>query len=280
MTMTAEELLNFYVALSELMLADPMLSLALVTSTFDPVGICYDHDFIENADGEHPATVLMIARRTFPDIYADACQQLSSGISFETVAIQAANRISQDLGGLDTYGWEGFYWGIPLPAYGVDWEQSETDQHYARLLAAFDRASASNLDDLDYYVARLVMDSLSDRPDWRNVTSLLGHFFSATGNSCIDFTWETMAELEPLSWEKGDVELARTVIHEANDILRSARDGLVALEDSGIFHALQGNVRRLRRQLEHITRHHLENNYELPRYLKHHPPDIEWPDPA
>jgi hypothetical protein len=276
--MNADELLTYYAAFSRLMLSDPALSLAFTASVFDPLGVYYEHDLLHEAEEPHPALVLMIARQAFPDLYTEACEQMLAGTDIEAIANHAADHISAEMGGLETYSWEDFYWGISMPAYGIDWEETDTNTRYARLLALFDRTSASDLDDLDGHAARLVSDSLPGHPRWRYVAHLLDQFFSRTGNTCVDFTWEAMAEIQPLFWQPDHIEFAQAIITEAHELLESAEQGLTLLDNHTIFHVLRSNIRWLRQKLENLT-HPQESDYARYRRISDHPIDIEWPDP-
>lgn len=238
--------------LSDALAADPVTALAHCAAWLDPVGLMTeadDYDFIGEDDPVEMA--LWVTRRAFPDVYADAIRALRAGAGH----IEIDNLICAGLSehGLPADNIEYLGWGIPLPAYGVTLEDADfypANPEAARVLAAFGVSPEPNPYRIDipqfcYTAGHLLGADLIEHPDpdWQNVGWALGHLWSCTGNSVVDWDWETLAEIEPLGWSPDEVEFAVEIVREADEITAKAHAGLKWLcANESEFETLQRNI--------------------------------------
>lgn len=76
-----------------------------------------------------------------------------------------------------------------------------------------------------------------------------------TGNTSVDYTWETMAEFQPLEWLPDHVEFARFIIQECDEIMDAALAGLAEFQTNNMLReALAHNIA--------IVRNHLSQEYQ------------------
>ena len=79
----------------------------------------------------------------------------------------------------------------------------------------------------------------------------MGWLFSCSGNSIVDWDYEMMAECQPLSWDADDLEFARAMIEEADELIRDGFAGLDCLNaQPDLLQALQRNVQRIYKAIE------------------------------
>lgn len=239
--------------LSEALTRDPLLLLASAVATFDP----YWNSFDEEEYGDDPLNIaLRVTRGAFPDIYAAAVERLRAGAptaEIDRLICGAITAIGIPLDDLFSIGW-----GIPLPAFGVDLsdpEFYETHPDLLPLLSLFyivlpdDEYGSVEVPPDAYEIGRSLALNLHEQtdPTLRQVGWLLGWLFSCTGNSLVDCTDEVLADLEPLSWSKDDVEFAVEMIAEADGIINDAMVGLRWLQESQeFFKSLRQNVACIR----------------------------------
>lgn len=239
--------------LSEALTSDPLLLLASAVATFDPHWNSFDE---EDYDDDPLNIALRVTRGAFPDVYAAAVERLRSGAPSAELNRLICGAITAKGIPLDDLYSMG--WGIPLPACGVDLlepEFYETHPDLLPLLSLFDiglpddEYGSVEVPPDAYDVGRALALSLHEQADpaINQVGSLLGWLFSCTGNSLVDCTDEVLADLDPLSWSRDDVEFAIEMIAEADEIINDAMLGLRRLQESPeFFTALQQNVTCLR----------------------------------
>ena len=237
---------------------DPLLCLAHAATVFDPfrpetVDDDLD-DYFYSAEG-----ALVLLRRAFPDIYAVAASAYQSGASYGDLDELICSKMDQQGFPLSTI--EGMLYGIPLPAYGVVLHEEEFYTSYSHLVPVVELLFGAKIGDEypadvpehTYTISQQLMNSLIEHDDerWKSVGWLMGFIGSATGNTCVDFDWDSMAEMQPLAWEPDDIAFARAIIEEADEIMDSAMAGLKLFEtDPQVRRALKRNITRLRRALE------------------------------
>jgi len=153
-------------------------------------------------------------------------------------------------------------WGVPLSAVGIDLEDPEfyvVHSDLLPLLAPFGIAIPEgqtysvDVPEFVYAVGRAIAASLTDHtePALRQVGWAFAWMFSCSGNSLIDQTNETLADIPPLSWSAGDVAFAIELIEEAEGILRDVQAGIETLKASPDLMADVGrNIAHLYRELK------------------------------
>ncbi len=248
--------------------ADPLLCLAQAVSLFDPVRVDDDDDYTEDGVLNQ---ALRICRHSLPDIYTQAVAALHHGADYGDLN----NLICSELLtlGLPLDGLEEMGYGIPLPAYGVELSEPEfysSNPEVLPILVLFGIEIIEDGGEIDvpqrvYKAADLLSASLLEQSDkrYQQAGQALGWLFSCTGNSSVDYDWESMSEWQPLSWQD-DLQFALEISREADEIMTEARAGVeVILANPGLRNALEVNIHRLYRlfkrtkKKEPITYDHL-----------------------
>jgi hypothetical protein len=162
-----------------------------------------------------------------------------------------------------------YAFGIPLPFYGVEWEQTAfieaqpelTD--LALLLGATREQTrwGETLEFADrvYQVAHILQHSLEAYPDdplLRSLMWAIAHCTSSSGNSSVDLCYEVGIEFQPLAWEPEAVDFASAIIQEAEQILTASRTALQRMQTDRQFrqtlmtriHEVNGIVERLEKR--------------------------------
>ena len=79
-----KSLTSLFDQLAVALTADPLLLLASAVAAFDPFWNTFDEEAIDyDADPLHIA--LQVTRNAFPDIYAEAVEQLRAGASYQAL---------------------------------------------------------------------------------------------------------------------------------------------------------------------------------------------------
>ncbi|MBK8139506.1 MAG: hypothetical protein IPK52_27465 [Chloroflexi bacterium] len=240
--------------LSEALTRDLLLLLASAVATFDPYWNSIDEE--EDYDDDPLNIALRVTRGAFPDVYAAAVDRLRTGaLSTELDRLICGAITAKGIPLDDLYS---MTWGIPLPAFGADLtapEFYETHPDVLPLLSLFDiglpddEYSGVDVPAQAYDLGRVLASSLHEQgdPALKQVGWLIGWLFSCTGNSLVDCTDEVLADLEPLSWSKDDVEFAIEMVAEADGIMADAMAGLAWLARSLEFlTAIKQNVACIR----------------------------------
>jgi hypothetical protein len=238
-----------YARLSAALTADPLLLLASAVAIFDPYWNMTEDDEYELDPLE---IALHITRDGFPDIYAEAIEQLRSGAAYADLerlickAITAKGIPLEDLYMMS--------WGIPLPAFGVELTEPEFYEAHSDLLPVLalfgivppeDDAEPFIVPERAYDTGRALALNLLEQgdPALRQVGWLLGWLFSCTGNSLVDCSEEALNDFDPLAWSKENVEFAVEMIAEADEIMGDAMAGLQKLiATPSLQSALQRNI--------------------------------------
>lgn len=251
-----------YAQLSAVLTADPLLLLASAVATFDPYWNMPD-DYEDEPDPLEIA--LHVTRDAFPDVYAEAIEQLRLGAAYADLdrlickAITAKGIPLDDLYVMN--------WGIPLQAYGAELTEPEFYEAHADLLPVLalfnivppdEEAHPFYVPECAHDIGRaLVLHLLEqDDPTLCQVGWLLGWLFSCTGNSLVDCSDEALNDFEPLAWSKENVDFAIEMIAEAEEIMGDAMAGVQhVLAISSLRSALQRNIaisRQEGRKGEHL----------------------------
>lgn len=236
---------------------DPLLCLASSVAWLDPFWDEFTDDDLFEDDGSL-TLALRVVRESFPDIYVQAVDLLRSGRNYADLDRLVCTEISQRGIPLDNLEWIGF--GIPMPAYGVilqdpDFYQAHPD--VIPLVEAFgiypeEGKYTVEVPDCVYTAGQFIAADLEQHEDehYQQLSWLMQWLFSCSGNSTIDFDDDSMAEMQPLSWDRDDLEFAIAIIAEADDILQKATAGLEFLKaNPDVFTALRANVRRIYRAM-------------------------------
>ena len=263
-------LLDTYALLANAMLDDPFLSLANAVAWLDPLWKMPD-DY-EYEEGNEAEMALSITRSVFPDIYAGAIERVRVGTTYS----QLDGYISAEINklGIPLDNLEYMPYGIPLPAHGVELSEPELYRErpdLARILSLFGIEAEPDdwrveVPDAAYTVGRLVVKSLVNQGDerWEHIGYALAWLFSCTGNSLIDWDYETLAEVEPLSWDEEDVAFAIEMIKEADGMLKEVDAGLAVLKAyPDAFQILTENVNRVYQKLAKGKEQNREPNVRM-----------------
>lgn len=242
-------LTDMYAQLSTALTADPLLLLASAVATFDPFWNTPDDD----EDEPDPLEIaLHITREAFPDVYAEAVEQLRFDAAYADLdrlickAITAKGILLDDLYIMN--------WGIPLQACGAELTEPEFYEAHSDLLPVLalfgivppeDEAQPFIVPERAYDTGRAIALHLLEQSDpvLCQVGWLLGWLFSCTGNSLVDCSDEALNEFEPLAWSKENVDFAVEMIAEADEIMGDAMSGLQKLiATPSLQSALQRNI--------------------------------------
>ena len=231
------DLLRLQATLTEALTHDPQTALALACVWLDPLWIgAHDLDLIENEYDDPLYNALVITRRCFPSVYAEAVEALHQNQTAQQIETIITDGIEQ--AGIPVEHLETLWWGIPVPAYGVmlDDPDFHTDHPDALpILECFGFDSETlDMPTNAYAVAEVIAESLQaeGRESCEDATVLLSFLFSFSQNSVISWDYETMCEIEPLQWIPEDVEFAIYMIAEANELLSQAMTAMQYLNET------------------------------------------------
>jgi len=285
MTAGMNDLVQTYTLVAAGLRDDPLLCLANAVTWLDPLWQEADDEWDLPEDEEGTlAVALRVTRTAFPDVYVQAVDLLRQRASYADLDRLICGAITERGIPLDDLEWIGF--GVPLPAYGVvledpDFYTSHPDT--MPVLACFGVSPEANpyhitVPECASTAGRLIAASLEGHDDerYRQISWLMQWLFSCSGNSCIDWDDESMADIPPLSWDRDDLAFAIAIIEEADAILRDALAGLTFLTSQpDLLHALQHNVQRIYKAIEKSKGKHHE-----PRIRLAWPPLADGPERA
>lgn len=234
--------------------ADPLLCLANAVAWLDPFWDEFADEDDYGEDGDTLSLALRVVRDSFPDIYVQVIERLRSGSSWDEIERLVCGEIEKL--GIPLENLEFMPYGIPMRAYGVTLEDPEFYQSHADVVPvvqAFGIDPTAHPYQVDvancaHIAGQSIAASLEDHPDegYRNLSWLMQWLFACSGNSTIDFDYETMCEFQPLSWERENIDFAAAIIHEADEIIGHALSGLKFLQTHpDVLTALHDNVRRI-----------------------------------
>ena len=220
---------------------------------------------------------LRITRDYFPDIYAQVVDALHHGAVYDDLDRLVCAEISRRGIPLDSL--EEMGWGVPMPGYGAALYDAEFYAHHpdvVPILEMFGIEPDEDAYEVDvpervYAAGQRLYDSLVEHPDERyhQVGYLIGWLVGETNNSCVDLSFESLSDLQPLSWEPDDFAFAVEIIREADEIMAAAQAGLELVRSNPIVRqALHDNIRRLYRRFARQVKK--EKKY-------HDRPRLHWP---
>lgn len=216
--------------------ADPLLSLAYTVSTLDPLWNSADDFYAPEHETDALYIALHILRRPFPELYFDTLGAIQAGKPYDHIESMICQSLQSHGILLDDLEWIGY--GIPLPAYGVEWDHPDFTTSYPEalpLLACFGVTLETEYtisDELRETVQRITETLSSDQDKrWQQVGWAIQWLFSCTGNSSVDYSEEILSEFQPLAWDTDDIAFAREIIKEAEQIMGDVWAGLTYLAD-------------------------------------------------
>lgn len=254
------ELLQSYTLLAAGLRADPQFCLASAVVWLDPMWQDADEDWDVPHDEDGTIGVaLTVTRKAFPDLYSQAVEAIRQGASYTDIDRLICGGISERGIPLDNLEWIGF--GIPMPAYGVELNDSDfytTHPEVIPILSCFGISPEPDpyrmtIPDCVYTAGRTIAADLEKHPDecYRQISWLMQWLWSSSGNSSIDLSYEEICEFQPLSWEKDEFEFAIAIIEEANGIMSDVLEGLEFLSNNpDLLTALQHNIQRIYKAIE------------------------------
>lgn len=268
-------LLDVYQFLAAGLQDDSLLCLAQAVSWFDP--FWSDTEADDTDDDGSLSLALHVCRDFFPGVYAQVVDALHHGAAYDDLDRLICAEISRQgipLDNLDEMGY-----GIPMPAFGTVLSDPDFYTHHPDVLPALEMfgivpdedAYQVDVPEHAYAAGQRLSDSLVEHPDepYRQVGYLLGWLFSCTGNSSVDYDWETLGEFQPLGWEPDDMEFAAAIIQEAGEIMAAAQAGLELIRSNATIHRiLQDNIHRL---------YHLSARQTKKEKQNHDRPRLCWP---
>lgn len=208
--------------------ADQVLSLAYTVSLLDPLWA--DDDAFDSPETENDVVyfALHMLRKSFADVYIEALQAMQANASYQQLETLICGALKAKGIRLEQLDWFGY--GIPLPAYGVVWDDDSFTDAYPE---AVNLLTALGADPDEDTRADQVADELLTHKEtyWQQIGWMLKWLFSCSGNSSIDYDYEAMSEFQPLSWEVDDVAFALDIIEEAEEIMADALAGLAFLTE-------------------------------------------------
>lgn len=249
------DLLQTYALLASALRDDPLLCLASTVVWLDPMWQDADEDWDVPHDEDGTLGIaLMVTRKAFPDVYIEAIQAIRQGASYADLDRLICTAISTHGIPLENLEWIGF--GIPLPAYGTVLDDPEfytVHPDTKPVLECFGISPEPNpyqieVPECAYSAGRIIAADLQRHDDerFRQIGWLLHWLFSSSGNSSVDYDYETMCEFHPLSWEADDLAFAIEIIEEADGIMADVLAGLAFLTSQPeLMNVLQHNIRRI-----------------------------------
>ena len=246
------ELVAAFGLLADVILDDPLLALANAVVWLDPLWEWSEDDVSEEGDGVGIA--LSVTRSAFPDIYAGAVERIRSDCSYSELDDFISGAISKHGIPLDNLEFLGY--GIPLNACGIELSDPEVYAVHPDLLplvALFGIHPEQEYYNVEtpqaaYAAGRVVADSLVKQSDkgLQQMGWALAWLFSCSGNSLVDFTDESLAEMQPLTWEADDVAFAIDLVAEADEVMTDVNAGLELLGNCpDVLAALSTNLKRV-----------------------------------
>jgi hypothetical protein len=259
------DLLQTYALLASGLRDDPLLCLASAVVWLDPMwqdacnqGCLEDWDVPHDEDGTL-GIALMVARKAFPDVYIEAIQAIRHGATYQQLDHLICGAVQAQGIPLESLEW--IEYGIPLPTYGVvldDPEFYNAHPDTKPVLECFGISPEPNpyhitVTDCAYTAGRLIAADLQqhEQEGYRQIGWLIHWLFSSSGNSSVDYDYETMCEFQPLSWDTDEIAFAITIIEEAETIMADALAGLEFINGQpDVIAALQHNVRRIYKAID------------------------------
>lgn len=254
------DLLQTYCLLANGLRADPQLCLASAVVWLDPMWQDAEDDthIPHNEDGVL-GIALSVIRSAFPDIYVQAVEAIRRDASYADLDHLICCSITEQGIPLDHLEWIGY--GVPMPAYGVDFHDADfytTHPEVIPILACFGISPEPNpynmsIPDCAYIAGRYIASDLEHHADkhYQQLSWLMQWLWSASGNSSVDFSLDEIYEFQPLSWEADELAFAKAIIGEAEHIMSDVLAGMALLtHHPEILTALQHNIQRTYKSIE------------------------------
>lgn len=253
------EILQTYTFLADQITGDPLLNLASAVAWLDPVW--FEDDDPDDFDDEHDiiGTALRVMRRAFPDIYINAVERIRGGATYNEIDNLICGAMSAK--GIPLDNLEFISYGIPMDGFGVELESGEFYAEHPDLvpiLALFDvhpEPDSYNVEVSEnaYRVGRAIALSLDEHgdPRYQDLSYLMQYVWSLSGNTLVDWSYDMLCEIPPLSWSAEDVAFAVEIIEEADAIMASAQRGIQFLQSQpDVMAALERNIKRAYRAFQ------------------------------
>jgi len=256
------ELLQTYTMLAAGLRSDPQFCLASAVTWLDPLWQDDDEDWdVPHDEDGTLAIALRVTRMAFPDIYVQAVEAIRQGASYAELDRLICNAVTERGIPLENLEWIGF--GVPMPAYGVELNDSDfytTHPEVIPILACFGISPEPNpyhmtIPDCVYTAGRTIAADLEKHPDERDrqISWLMQWIFSYSNNSSIDLDYESMSEFQPLSWEKDELAFAIDIIEEAEGIMSDVLAGIDFLSSQpNLLTALERNIQSIYKALDKL----------------------------
>jgi hypothetical protein len=223
---------------------------------------------------------LRIFRHVQPEFYSDIVHDIRSGATYYDLDSRICNRLRER--GLYVDDLESLYFGIPIPAYGIDvYDYYGNGFEYypvgvqelvdLLVLPVTDEDEEPQSTDCPHAICRALATHLAAHDDaWmHNVGWLMVWLSSSSGNTAFDYTWEHMAEVTPLGWTNDEIDLAVKITKEAEAFMDFVWAGLeVLLANEDLWAALERNIT--------IAREHIGRKIPYVRWSN----QLEWPRPG
>lgn len=249
------ELLQTHTLIAGGLRDDPLLCLASAVVWLDPMWQEADEDWdmLQDEDGTL-RFALTVTRKILPDVYIQAVEAIREGASYADLDRLICTAITKHGIPIDNLELLGF--GIPMPAYGAVLDDPEfytAHPDTKPVLECFGISPEPNPYHIDvpecaYTAGRFIAADLQSHDDerFRQIGWLMHWLFSSSGNSSVDYDYETMGEFQPLSWEADDLAFAIEIVEEADGIMADVLAGLAFLTNqTELIKALQDNIRRI-----------------------------------
>lgn len=187
-------LLPSYTLLAAGLRADPQFCLASAVVWLDPMWQDADEDWDVPHDEDGTIGIaLTVTRKAFPDIYSQAVEAIRQGASYTDIDRLICDGITERGIPLENLEWIGF--GVPMPAYGVELNDSDfytTHPEVIPILACFGISPEPNpyhmtIPDSVYTAGRYIATDLENHPDerYRQISWLMQWLWSSSGNSLL-----------------------------------------------------------------------------------------------
>lgn len=254
------DLLQTYTLLATGLRADPQFCLASAVVWLDPMWQDADEDWdVPHDEDGTLAIALRVTRMAFPDVYVQAVEAIRQGASYAELDRLICNAVTERGIPLENLECVGF--GVPMPAYGVELNDSDfytTHPEVIPILACFGISVEPNpyhmtIPDCAYIAGCYIASDLEHHADkrYQQLSWLMQWLWSSSGNSSVDFSLDEIYEFQPLSWEADELAFAKAIIGEAEHIMSDVLAGMALLtHHPEILTALQHNIQRTYKSIE------------------------------
>jgi hypothetical protein len=224
------------------LLNDPLHQLACLTVLLDPLWIGIsdadeldpnEQDYYEGNDPIQQA--LLVTRECFPEIYVEAVSALHRGVSRHDLDSLLCKGFGE--AGIPMENLELVWYGIPLPAYGSQLSEPDFYTQFPQAEAVLKcfgvDVEAGEIPPESTDLAIMLAHRLRQmkEPICQQISWVLAWLWGVSGNSSIDMDYEYLSEFEPMRWERDNIEFAKHLIAEADEIMGEAMAALDYLHE-------------------------------------------------